>query len=402
MSKLGLIEQGAVAIDSVQGTIVFAGPVSALPRDQLAPSCRLVDASGKVVMPGFVDSHTHLVFAGTRADEFYRRARGETYQEIARGGGGIIKTVQATRQATEDELYASAVGRLWQLYSNGTTAVESKSGYGLERDTELKCLRVNRRLAQDSPGLVFSTLMAAHVVPPEYTERRGAYLELVRDLTGEVTALGVADFHDVFVDPLAFTVDEAAQISSQGRWAGLRLKLHADEFGDDGTAAWGVAENALSIDHLAGIGDGGIAAMAAGESVATLLPATMFFSRTGMFAPARRMIDAGCPVALATDLNPGSSLVYSMPFVMSLAVLHMGMSAEECICASTINAAYALDAAGQIGSLEAGKRADVIVVDVPDYEEIAYHVGADLIRDSIIAGKFVKRDGRMVPANSNI
>jgi imidazolonepropionase len=233
-------------------------------------------------------------------------------------------------------------------------------------------------------------------VPPEFAHDRDSYVDLVIDQLREVAAAGLADFYDVFVDPLAFTREEAQRIVAAGRDTRLGLKLHADEFGDDGTTAWGVAEGALSCDHLGGIGDAGIEALATSSTIATLLPATMFFSGHGVFPPARRLIEAGCAIALATDLNPGSSLVYSMPLTMTLAVLKMGLSAEECIVASTINAAHALGIAATTGSLETQKRADVIILDVPHYEELPYHLGRDLVRDVIIRGRVVKSNGRMV------
>jgi len=392
MRDLGVIENGALGVTLGSGTIAYAGPLDALPRGRLAPSCPEVNASGCVVLPGFVDSHTHLVFAGDRADEFYRRAQGESYQEIARSGGGILKTMEATRAASPDELLAQARARLLRMYSCGTTAVEAKSGYGPDSATERKCLEVVAELRRTCPGLVLATYLGAHILPPEWADRREEHIQQVaanlRHLAGE----GLADFYDVFVDPLAFSHDEAAVIVEAGRKAGLGLKLHADEFGDDGTAAWGVAHGAVSLDHLGGIGEAGIQALAKSSTVATLLPATMFFSGHGRYAPARKMIDAGCAVALATDLNPGSSLVYSMPFVMTLAVLEMRMSAEECIVASTINGAHALGVGGVAGSLEPGKRADFVIGEVSHYRELPYHVGGDLIRDVFIGGNAVKRN----------
>jgi imidazolonepropionase len=347
-------------------------------------------------MPGFVDSHTHLVFGGSRADEFYRRARGETYQQIAAAGGGIRSTMSHTRSASRETLLADARWRLLHMYANGTTTVEAKSGYGLEPDAELRQLGVIAELRASVPGRIMSTYLGAHLLPPEFTDDRAAYLDIVIGQLGEIAGAGLADFYDIFVDPLAFTLAEAQRIVAAAEGLPLGLRLHADEFGDDGTTAWGVSVGALSCDHLGGIGDAGIAALAGSGTIATLLPATMFFSGHGKYAPARRMIEAGCAVALATDLNPGSSLVYSMPLTMTLAVLEMAMSAEECIAASTINAAWALGMADELGSLAVGKRADVIVVDLPHYSEIPYHVGCDAIRDVLIGGQVVKQDGTMV------
>jgi len=395
LSDLGLIENGALGIDVASGTIEYAGRYASLDRALLSGKCITIDASGRVVMPGFIDSHTHLVFGGSRAGEFYRRARGESYQEISSSGGGIIKTVAATRQASEEELFSAASSRLAQLICNGTCTVETKSGYGLDVPSELKILSVNRRLQATAPVTVFSTYLGAHLVPVERRDDRDGYVDFVIDQLREVAQAGLADFYDIFVDPLAFTLPEAQRIVAAGSETHLGLKLHADEFGDDGTTAWGVAAGALSCDHLGGIGEAGIAALAASNTVATLLPATMFFSSHGVYAPARRMIEGGCAIALATDLNPGSSLIYSIPLTMTLAVLEMAMSAEECIVAATINAAHALGIADHTGSLEPGKRADVIVIDAPHYEELPYQVGRDLIRDVIIGGRVIKSNGQM-------
>ncbi|MCH7472971.1 imidazolonepropionase, partial [bacterium] len=390
LGDVGLVADGVVGINVESGAIEYAGPQADLDRSLLSKSSTTIEAEGCVVMPGFVDSHTHLVFAGSRADEFYRRGRGESYHEIAQSGG-IAATLAPTRQATVEELVELAGQRLYRLYNNGTTTVEIKSGYGLSRDAEMKSLEAIRRLREKSPGLIFSTFLGAHLIPPEYEDRRGDYVELVIEMLNEVAADGLADFYDIFVDPLAFSKEEAARVVEAGSRTALGLRLHGDEFGDDGTAAWGVSVGAMSVDHLGGIGAGGIKALAGSATIATLLPATMFFCGHGKYAPAREMIDAGCAIALATDLNPGSSLVYSMPFTMTLAAMQMGMSAGECIVASTINGAHALGISEKVGSLEAGKRADIIIAGVPDYRELAYHVGCDLIRDVIIGGRVVKR-----------
>jgi imidazolonepropionase len=387
MSELGIVLAGALGVDTRRRLVEYAGPSADVPRDLLAKNCEVISSAGKVVMPGFVDSHTHLVFAGSRADEFYRRAAGESYQEIAKAGGGIAVTMGETRRASEEELAQGALKRLIQLYRNGTTTVETKTGYGLDPESEWSSLRAIDSLKQVAQGLVFSTYLGAHLIPPEYRDNRQAYVDSVVSQLREIASTGKVDFFDIFVDPLAFTLEESKEIARAGLEAGLRLRLHGDEFGDDGTAAWAASVGAVSVDHLGGIGESGIAALASSDTVATLLPATMFFSGHGKFAPGRKLIEAGAAVALATDLNPGSSLVYSMPLTMTLAVLEMQMSAEECIVASTINGAHALCAADCIGSLEPGKRADFLILDLPHYRELAYHVGANYITAVYHGGK---------------
>lgn len=396
MGEVGVVENGALGINVERGTIEYVGPLNGLSQRDVTPSCQMIDAQGCIVMPGFIDSHTHLVFAGSRAGEFYRRSRGESYQEITRAGGGIQHTMAATRNASADELYSLARKRALCMYANGTTTLESKSGYGLSLEAERTSLEVLTHLKRDLHGIFQRTYLGAHLIPPEYKDNRAGWVDAVIAQLKQVAEDGLADYYDIFVDPLAFTQEEAQRIVDAGKGTALGLRLHADEFGDDGTAAWGVSMGALSCDHLGGIGEAGINALVASDTIATLLPATMFFSGHGQYAPARRMIEAGCAVALATDLNPGSSLVYSMPLTMTLAVLNMQLSAEECITASTINAAHALGVARTVGSLEQGKRADVIVLDVPRYEEIPYHVGRDIVRDVLISGQPVKRDGLML------
>jgi imidazolonepropionase len=389
MCELAIVRDGAVVVDTA-GRIAYSGPVAGLPANLDEQVTHVIDAGGGCVTPGLVDSHTHLCFAGDRAGEFYRRCAGETYADIAKGGGGIALTCAATRAATQGELAEDIARRLERVWTNGTTTIEIKSGYGLTPEDELKQLRAVRQIA-DANGLdsVFSTYMGAHTVPPEYRDRRSDYVRQVVETIPQVAAEGLAQFVDIFVDPLAFSHEESLPIIEATRAAGLKLKLHGDEFNDDGTAAWGAQLGAVSIDHLGGISEAGIEALAGSATIATLLPGTMFFSAHGRFAPARKMIDAGCAVALATDLNPGSSHVYSLPFVMSLAALKMQMSAAECLVACTINAAHALAAAHEIGSLEVGKRADLVVWDCESYEQIPYYVGTSLARHVVIGGQIL-------------
>ncbi|MDQ3023365.1 MAG: imidazolonepropionase [bacterium] len=392
MCELAVVRDGCVLVDH-GGNIGYSGAASGADLQVslagLKTSHTEIDAGGRCVTPGLVDSHTHLVFAGDRAAEFYRRCAGETYADIAKSGGGIASTVRATRSASEDELVELALARLERNATNGTTTVEIKSGYGLSRDDELKMLRAIRRLREQSPLNMFSTYMGAHSIPMEFANDRSSYVRQVVEAIPQIATETLAEFVDIFVDPLAFTHDEAVPIIEAAMHAGLKVKLHGDEFSDNQTAAFGVIAKAISIDHLGGISDAGIEALAASTTIATLLPGTMFFSGHGCYAPARRMIDAGCAVALASDLNPGSSHIYSVPFIMTLACLQMGMTAAEALTACTINAAHALGDADRIGSIEAGKRADLVIWDCDSYEQIPYHVGTNLAHTVICGGQVV-------------
>jgi imidazolonepropionase len=395
LGEVGLVEHGTLGINLATGVIEYAGPLQGLEPHLVNESCLTVDASRSVVMPGFVDSHTHLVYAGSRSADFYRRALGNSYQQVAADGGGIASTVVSTRQASAAELERLARKRLHRMYSAGTTTVEIKSGYGLDAEHEFEALEVVQKLVNSEPGLVLSTYMGAHSVPAEYAGRKADYMAEVCTQLREIAQRGLADFYDIFVDPLAFDLTDAEQLLRTGEQTLLGLRVHADEFGDDGTAAWAATHGALSADHLGGVSPEGIAALASSETVATLLPGTMFYTAHEQYAPARAMIDAGCALALATDHNPGSSLLYGMPFVLTLAVLKMRMSIEECITAATINGAHALGVGGLVGSLEAGKRADLLVLDLPDYRELPCHIGLDFVRDVYIRGRAVKSMGYM-------
>lgn len=394
LNSVGLVENGTLGINLSTGVVEYAGPADELDRSQVAEYSTVIDAANNAVMPGFVDSHTHLVYAGSRANDFYARAAGKTYQEIALAGGGIASTVAATREASPAELERLARRRLHRLYNSGTTTVEIKTGYGLTREHELAALGVIRQLVNSEPGLILGTFLGAHAVPPEMKADKAGYVEAVCAQLKEVAGLGLADFYDIFIDPLAFSIEDAQRLHAVGAATLLGFRVHADEFGDNGTAAWAAANGAMSADHLGGIGAESIEALAASDTIATLLPTTMFYTGHEHYAPARALIDAGCAVALASDHNPGSSLVYGMPLVLTLAVLKMGMSVEECIAAATINGAHALGVGGLVGSLEPGKRADFVVLDLPDYRELPCQLGANFVRDVFIRGRAVKSMGR--------
>ena len=352
------------AIAAHDGRIVFAGTSSEL-SDRITPTpdARIVDLTGHSIVPGFVDGHTHAVFAGDRRDELRRRLAGATYAQIASEGGGIVSTVAATRAATEDELVAQTRVRLDEMLACGTTTCEIKSGYGLDLSTELKMLRAVRRLSQEHPLDIVPTFLGAHEVPPEFRSNRNRYVDLVVDeMIPAVAADRIADWCDVFCEQGVFTPEESTRILEAGLRAGLRARIHADELGPTGGSAVAAAVGARSADHLIFVPPDGIEGMASAGVVATLLPAAAFYLKLGRFAPARELISAGVPVALATDVNPGGGFSPSMPFVMTLACFAMAMTFEESLVAATINAAWSLDLADDRGSLEPGKLADAVIV----------------------------------------
>ncbi|MBM3471091.1 MAG: imidazolonepropionase [Armatimonadetes bacterium] len=383
---LGLIADGAVAAS--ESRIVAVGPTPQV-RDliRLEPASTVVDARGCVVLPGFVDPHTHLVFAGDRTDEFEMRLRGATYQEIAAAGGGILRTVEATRSADEETLVRLGKARLDRMLLCGTTTAEVKSGYGLSVRDEVRQLRAIRRLSQMHQVGLIPTVLAAHAVPEEFRGNPDGYVaEIIGQILPAAAKEGLAEFCDVFCDEGAFTPDQARAVLRAGVEMGLAPKIHADELSDQGGAALAAEVGAISADHLLYSSEAGLAAMARRGTVAVLLPTTAFF--LGLpYADARRMIEMGVPVALASDFNPGSSPTWAMPAVISLACVGMKMLPAEAVAAATINAAWAVGRARDVGSLEPGKSADVLVLEVPDYRELAMHIGAPIVRTVIKRGR---------------
>jgi imidazolonepropionase len=358
----GSIPNGALAAH--EGQIVFVGP-TALLEDHVAltSGALVVDAHQHSLVPGFVDAHTHAMFAGDRRDELRRRLAGATYAEIAAAGGGIVSTVQATREATEAELIAQTRPRLDEMLACGTTTCEIKSGYGLDLATELKMLRAVRRLARDHPMDIAPTFLGAHEVPLEFRANREHYVRLVLDeMIPAVAAEGLAEWCDVFCEKGVFTPEEATRILERGARAGLKPRLHADELAASGGSQAAAAVGARSADHLVFADAAAIDALVRGGVTATLLPTAAFYLKLGRFAPARAMIDASVPVALATDVNPGGGFSPSMPFAMTLGCFGMGLTFEEALTAATINGAWSLDRAAAVGSLEPGKQADVVLV----------------------------------------
>ena len=346
-----------------------------------------INATGKTVIPGLVDPHTHLVWGGGREEEFELRATGVPYEEIARLGGGILNTVGQTRQAGEDTLRRAARARLRRMMQNGTTTVEIKSGYGLTLADELKMLRVTDKLKQDSPVNIVSTFMPAHAVPPEYSSDRGAYIRHINEeMLPAVCEQGLADFYDVFCDSLAFSNQETEDMLLAARAAGLQLMLHADEIDDTGGTALAARLNVRGAAHLLRASDDSIAQLGSSETAAILLPGTSFYIKKP-FARAGYMKEKNCILALSTDLNPGSSHLERMPMAMFLAIWGYGLTVNEVLTAATLNSAYALNMHQERGSLETGKRADLLILDCPNVKHLMYNYTANLVDVTMINGR---------------
>jgi imidazolonepropionase len=377
------------------GLIDWVGPAAELPP--VPPDARVLDANGGVVLPGFIDSHTHLVFAGGREDEFEQRLRGLTYQEIAAQGGGINASVRHVRGASKEELKALARRRLDRLLSFGVTTVEVKSGYGLTSADELKCLEVIAELNAEGPLELVPTFLGAHAVPPEFRHDRAGYVRLLTDeMLPEVARRGLAEFCDVFCETGVFSLEESESILGRARDLGLRLKLHADELMPLGGAELAARLGAVSADHLLCITDRGIDALAEAGTVATLLPGTAFFLGVD-YAPARRLIERGLAVALASDCNPGTCPTENLPLVGTMACTQMKMLPGEVVTALTLNAAAAVGRSDRLGSLEAGKQADLVVWDFPDYRHLFYYFGVSHVRHVVKRGRVVHTAGAGTP-----
>ena len=383
MGSLGCIENAAVLIEDDQ--FIWIGRMEDLTMSSLGES-DVLDCLDCVVMPGFVDSHTHTVFAGSREEEFAMRSAGATYREIAERGGGILSTVRSVRETSKKELKKNARKWMNAMMIHGTTTVEIKSGYGLDTDNEIKLLEAIRELDKEEVMTVASTFLGAHAIPPEFREDRGAYVDMI--LTKMLPYVGskqLAAFCDVFCEEGYFDAAESRSILLQGKQFGLLPKIHADQLSGRGGAELAAEVGAVSADHLERVSDAGIAALARAEVVAVLLPCVSFFLNEP-YAPARRLIDAGVPVALATDFNPGSCMTYSMPLVMTTACTQMKMSPEEAITASTLNAAAALNLSRERGSIETGKKADAVVLRIPHYRYLPYHFGENHVEKVVKNG----------------
>jgi imidazolonepropionase len=390
MSTLVAVSDGAVL---TEGTLIRqVGKTCLVEREARRLKAEAIDCNGSVVMPGFVDSHTHLVFAGSRVEDYDARLRGKTYEEIARAGGGIRWSAERVRRASIKALVRQAEGFLEQFAAYGTTTLEVKTGYGLDVEQELRLLEAIGRLRDSSPLEIVPTLLAAHALPAAHAERPAAYLEtVVRELIPEAARRKRAEFIDCFCDRGAFTVAECRQVLEAGRKHGLVPRLHAEQLANTGASRLAVELNAASADHLDRLSSDDIARLAHSGVVATLLPGANFHLGLEEYAPARELIEAGAIVALATDFNPGTSPTWNMQFILSLACSALRMTPAEAITAATINAAWALGRGDRLGSLERNKQADLVVMDVEDYREIPYYFAVNHCRMTVKAGKVIWR-----------
>ena len=382
LSELAIVRDGGMLIRD--GRIAIVGPGIEIERN--SGDAEVIDARGKVVLPGFVDAHTHLVFAGNRLDDFECRARGDTYEQIAKAGGGIWSTVEKTRAASETDLVLETKKHADWFLRCGTTTVESKSGYGLTVEDELKILRVMRRLNQETALEIVPTFLGAHAVPRKMNTNE--YVDLViNEMLPQVTSEDLAEFCDVFCERNYFNLEQSRRILGAAKKRGLKLRIHADQLSNSGAAKLAAELNATTADHLEKTDEDGIAALKSGRVQPVLLPGSVYALGSTYYPQAREMIEAGLGAVIATDFNPGSSPTASMPMILSLACTQMKMSPAEAISASTINPAYSLGRGDQIGSLEPGKLANFAVFDCEDYRELAYWFGVPLTHGVYVKGK---------------
>ncbi len=393
MNDLGVVEEASVAVH--RGRVVAVGPTNVVTQSYRSEN--RIFADGCAVLPGFVDAHTHPVFARWREEEFARRCRGETYEQILAAGGGILASADALRAAPEDDLVASLRATFDAMLLHGTTVVEAKSGYGLSPEAEVKSLRALRRAGRGWPITVIPTFLGAHAVPREHAEHRARYVRMLTEtMIPRVASDGLAEFCDVFCEDGAFTPREAEAILRAGMKHGLKPKIHADEMSDGGGALLAAKVKAVSAEHLGSTRGKGIEAMARAGVVPVLLPSTSLFLGLASKPDARAMIEAGCPVALATDFNPGSSPTWNLALVAALACATLRMTPEEAITAITRNAAAAVSRVDRAGQIAPGRRADLVLLSEPSYLHLPYRLGTNLVRTVIRAGRVVVRDGRRV------
>ncbi|MDQ0482668.1 imidazolonepropionase [Guptibacillus hwajinpoensis] len=395
-SDLSIIQNGSVLIDN--GTILAVGQTSELKEmyPEKTSEADVIDASGSLVTPGFVEPHTHLVFAGSREQEFAMRLKGASYMDIMNAGGGIYATTEQTKLASHQLLYTQSYERLDRLMKQGVTTVEAKSGYGLDLKNEKKQLEVARELNQKHAIDLVSTFMGAHAVPPSYKQDPDEFIAyLINDVLPVIAKEGLAEFNDVFCEKGVFTVEQSRRVLEAGERLGLSSKIHADELESYGGAELAAELEAVSADHLLCVSDKGIDQMAAAGVVAVLLPGTAFFLQKKM-ANARKMIDRGVPVALSTDCNPGSSPTVSTALMMNFGCLQMGMTPAEVLVAVTINAAHAINRGSLIGSIEVGKKADLLLFSVPTHHHLHYHFGENHVKSVIKNGIVRVQEGMLI------
>jgi imidazolonepropionase len=391
VSSIGVIRDGAILVRD--GLIAAVGPSSKIEKLTESKKAEKVDVGGRVVLPGFVDAHTHLIHAASRAEEYELKIRGASYEEIARKGGGILNSVRKLRAATAEELKNRARGFLGQFAKHGTTTIEAKSGYGLDVTSELRILSLHKELNAEQPLEIVSTFLGAHVVPEEFRGKSGGtrqYLQLLtEELIPEVAENGLAEFCDVFCERGAFSVADSRRVLAEGKARGLVARVHAEQLSHTGATRMGMEMNAASCDHLEYLQAADIRALGKSQTVATLLPGCDFHLGLDRYAPARELIDAGAIVALATDFNPGTSPTLNMAMILSLACSLLRMTPAEAIAAATINAAYSLGREKRIGSIEVGKQADLAVFEVADYREIPYYFGVNTCWMTMKRGEIV-------------
>ncbi|MEF8725427.1 MAG: imidazolonepropionase [Candidatus Bipolaricaulota bacterium] len=385
MNRISILDDREILLEG--GVIREIGKQGAFSRS-LPEEVERIDAKGKPVLPGFVDPHTHFVFSGYRAEEFKARLEGKRYEEIAEEGGGIASSVRSNREASFAGLKEEAEGRLRSMVRFGVTSVEGKTGYGLDRETELKQLKVMTELDQETPVDISPTFLGAHSIPEEYANWREEYVDFVTEEVAPLAAERGAEFCDVFCDRGAFTVGESRKVLNRGKKLGLKPKIHADEIEATGGAKLAAEVDAISADHLLKASDEGLNRMKESSVIAVLLPITAF-SLKESYARARYMIDHGLSVSLATDLNPGSCFSESIPLLFSLSTLYMEMTVEETITALTLNAAAAIDRADQVGTIESGKQGDFLILDAPNYQHLSYHMGVNLVERVVKRGETI-------------
>ncbi len=392
MNELGIIENGAVVIRG--GNFIDIGTTRRLEKKYPRKGTKIIDAAGKVVLPGFVDCHTHAIFGGDRAGEFVRRIQGETYQEILKKGGGILSTVRNTRKLNTRNLAEISGKYLDTMLLYGTTTVEIKSGYGLDMKSELKILKAIRQVKKTHPIDIVATFLGAHVIPPEYRKAPNTYINLLCAMLPKVKSY--ATFCDAFCDEGAFSSEQSERILKTAKALGFGVKIHTNEFKDIGGVSLAIQLNAISADHLDNIKQRDIVRLKKSNIICVLLPGVPFFLMKDIYAPARKMIENGVPVALATDFNPGTCPSENMQMIITLACLKMGMTPAQAINAATINAAHAIGTAHRVGSIEAGKQADMIILDIQDYHHVPYYFGMNHVETTIKKGRVVVENKQLM------